>query len=74
MEGGAEEFLLKPVKLADLRKLHSHLLNTTNINDTKEQNDSIIDNDLNNNNTNKRKATSPENSERRSRIQELPVP
>ncbi|CAI9778084.1 unnamed protein product [Fraxinus pennsylvanica] len=72
LEGGAEEFLLKPVKLADLRKLHSHLLNTTNINDTKEQNDSIIDDDLNNN-TNKRKVTSPENSERRPRIQELPV-
>ncbi|XP_073052761.1 two-component response regulator ORR4-like [Primulina eburnea] len=26
LEGGAEEFLLKPVKLSDLRKLHSHLL------------------------------------------------
>lgn len=28
LEGGAEEFLLKPVKLSDLRKLHSHLLNS----------------------------------------------
>ncbi|KAL2503581.1 Two-component response regulator ARR9 [Abeliophyllum distichum] len=58
LEGGAEEFLLKPVKLADLRKLHSHLLNTTNINDSKE-----------NKNTKKRKATSPEHSDRRPRIQ-----
>ncbi|CAA2964356.1 two-component response regulator ORR9-like [Olea europaea subsp. europaea] len=66
LEGGAEEFLLKPVKLADLRKLHSHLLNTTNIHDT------IIDSD-HNNNTNKRKASSPEDSDRRTRIQELPV-
>ncbi|KAL2467742.1 Two-component response regulator ARR-A family [Forsythia ovata] len=57
LEGGAEEFLLKPVKLADLRKLHSNLLNTTNINDSKE-----------NKNTNKRKATSPEHSDRRPRI------
>ncbi|CAA2981241.1 two-component response regulator ORR9-like [Olea europaea subsp. europaea] len=73
LEGGAKEFLLKPVKLADLRKLHSHLLNTTNINDTKEQNDSIVDTDLNNDNINKMKATSPENLERRLRIQELPV-
>ncbi|CAI9764024.1 unnamed protein product [Fraxinus pennsylvanica] len=66
LEEGAEEFLLKPVKLADLRKLRSHLLNTPNIHDT------IIDNDLNNN-TNKRKATLPEHSDRRTRIQELPV-
>ncbi|XP_073290077.1 two-component response regulator ARR17-like isoform X2 [Primulina huaijiensis] len=28
LEGGAEDFLLKPVKLSDLRKLHSHLLNS----------------------------------------------
>ncbi|KZV33026.1 hypothetical protein F511_03292 [Dorcoceras hygrometricum] len=28
LEGGAVEFLLKPVKLSDLRKLHSHLLNS----------------------------------------------
>lgn len=30
LEGGAEEFLLKPVKLSDLRKLHSQLINSTN--------------------------------------------
>ncbi|GER40325.1 response regulator 9 [Striga asiatica] len=29
LEGGAEEFLLKPVKLSDLSKLHSHILKGT---------------------------------------------
>lgn len=79
MEGGAEEFLLKPVKLSDLRKLHSHLLNTTNdpcdenfesANNTNKEESEI---DKNCSNSNKRKATSSDLSDRRPRVQELPV-
>jgi len=29
LEGGADEFLLKPVRLSDLKKLHPHLLKST---------------------------------------------
>ncbi|XP_073275758.1 two-component response regulator ARR17-like [Primulina huaijiensis] len=36
LEGGAEEFLLKPVKLSDLRKLHSHLLKSHRLNQDKD--------------------------------------
>lgn len=87
MEGGAEEFLLKPVKLSDLRKLHSHLLNTANINPCHENANCEIENANNNNKddsetdknctiANKRKApleTSSDLSDRRPRVQELPV-
>ncbi|KAL0365889.1 UNVERIFIED_CONTAM: Two-component response regulator ORR4 [Sesamum radiatum] len=93
LEGGAEEFLLKPVKLSDLRKLHSHLLNTvgheddsttsvcnidnTNKDDTENDNNNN-NNCSNNNNTNKRKtfsttSSSLDLSDRRPRVQELPV-
>ncbi|KAG6419798.1 hypothetical protein SASPL_116310 [Salvia splendens] len=30
LEGGAEEFLLKPVKLSDVEKIHSNLISSTN--------------------------------------------
>ncbi|KAK6131092.1 hypothetical protein DH2020_035168 [Rehmannia glutinosa] len=86
LEGGAEEFLLKPVKLSDLTKLHSHLLNTVshhddNSNIEKTNNINIInkednENDNNCSNTNKRKATlttSSDLSDRRPRVHELPV-
>ncbi|KAK4433705.1 Two-component response regulator ORR4 [Sesamum alatum] len=98
MEGGAEEFLLKPVKLSDLRKLHSHLLNNTvahdddyttsnsireNIDNITNKKDSENDNNCSNN-TNKRKtfsttssssssSSSSDLSDRRPRVQELPV-
>ncbi|XP_057809628.1 two-component response regulator ARR17-like [Salvia miltiorrhiza] len=84
LEGGAEEFLLKPVKLSDVRKIHSHLINSTNnpcddesgiseIESAKREDSEI---DKNCSNANKRKATlatSPDLSERRPRVQELPV-
>ncbi|KAI3460571.1 hypothetical protein Pfo_017234 [Paulownia fortunei] len=91
LEGGAEEFLLKPVKLSDLRKLHSNLLNTINhpchettlddssicnIEKTNNTNKEDNENDKNCSNTNKRKATlttSSDLSDRRPRVQELPV-
>ncbi|KAH6780349.1 response regulator 9 [Perilla frutescens var. hirtella] len=67
LEGGAEEFLLKPVKLSDLRKLHSHLLNTTNnpcdetsncdIENPNDANEEDSEIDKNCSNANKRKAT-----------------
>ncbi|PIN00301.1 hypothetical protein CDL12_27197 [Handroanthus impetiginosus] len=54
LEGGAEEFLLKPVKLSDLRKLHSHLLlQNSNINyhcqddNTDDNADKNTDNNIN---------------------------
>ncbi|XP_011074842.1 two-component response regulator ORR9 [Sesamum indicum] len=96
LEGGAEEFLLKPVKLSDLRKLHSHLLNTVghpchdddddddttaattsicNIDNTNKEDTENDNNNCSNNNTNKRKtfSTTSDLSDRRPRVQELPV-
>ncbi|KAL0432217.1 UNVERIFIED_CONTAM: Two-component response regulator ORR4 [Sesamum latifolium] len=91
LEGGAEEFLLKPVKLSDLRKLHSHLLNTVghddndstsicNIDNTNKEDTENDNNCGNNNNSNKRKtfsttssSSSTDLSDRRPRVQELPV-
>ncbi|KAA8538449.1 hypothetical protein F0562_028005 [Nyssa sinensis] len=80
LEGGAEEFLLKPVQLSDLRKLQSHLLNPlnnscrnidTNFVDTENNNNN--NSDKNSNNANKRKAISPEPSDRRPKMKELAV-
>ena len=77
LEGGAEEFLLKPVQLSDLRKIQSHLSKPLshscedldmNLVDNDENN-----NDKNNNNINKRKAISPECSERIPQMKELAV-
>ncbi|KAI4337827.1 hypothetical protein L6164_016197 [Bauhinia variegata] len=89
LEGGAEEFLLKPLKLSDLDKLQPHLLKTLNHSLEQEppannltacQNDAIVVNNNNNNtNTNissfsKRKAVSTEPSERsRPKMKELEV-
>ncbi|XP_075518958.1 two-component response regulator ARR17-like [Primulina tabacum] len=78
MEGGAEEFLLKPVTLSDLSKLHSHLLNSIthyspcdkDEQEKDDQEDVIVNSVVN---SNKRKATSSEPSERRSRVKELHV-
>ncbi|KAL7086210.1 hypothetical protein ACP275_14G324900 [Erythranthe tilingii] len=83
LEGGAEEFLLKPVKLSDLRKLHSHLvMNTDSCSESFptvldiDNQDSIIccegEIDKNCSITNKRKATlatSSDLSDRRPRVQ-----
>ncbi|KAK3034771.1 hypothetical protein RJ639_032284 [Escallonia herrerae] len=86
LEGGAEEFLLKPVKLSDLRKLQSQLLgslshhsHTQKIDDhlTNNDNPKSIDDDNDNarisTNANKRKAMSPEQLERRPKMKELAV-
>ncbi|KAL8030877.1 hypothetical protein ABFX02_14G314400 [Erythranthe guttata] len=83
LEGGAEEFLLKPVKLSDLRKLHSHLvMNTDSCSESFptvldiDNQDSVIccegEIDKNCSITNKRKATlatSSDLSDRRPRVQ-----
>ncbi|KAM7259822.1 hypothetical protein ACFE04_015563 [Oxalis oulophora] len=54
LEGGAEEFLLKPVRLSDLKKLEPHLL--------KKPMDEFNSNSrMSSNNNNKRKSTSPNN-------------
>lgn len=88
LEGGAEEFLLKPVQLSDLRKLQSYLLKPLthscedldmNLVDSSDHNNNNSDNSnnndkSNNNNLNKRKAMSPEcSSERRPKMKELAV-
>ncbi|KAK9270242.1 hypothetical protein L1049_025819 [Liquidambar formosana] len=82
LEGGAEEFLLKPVQLSDLEKLQSHLLKSLshsckNISDDDGDFDNSDHEDepdnSNNNNASKRKAMSPETSERRHKIKGLAV-
>ncbi|KZV16552.1 hypothetical protein F511_11384 [Dorcoceras hygrometricum] len=74
MEGGAEEFLLKPVTLSDLSKLHSHLLNSTIHHDRPlDKNEQEEADEVNNVVSNKRKATSSEPSERRPRVKGLHV-
>ncbi|CAK9142928.1 unnamed protein product [Ilex paraguariensis] len=47
LEGGAEQFLLKPVKLSDLRELQSHILNPLS-NSCKHFDDSFVDDNTNN--------------------------
>lgn len=84
LEGGAEEFLLKPVKLSDVRKIHSHLISSTNNPSDEnaiceiESANNTNETDKNCSNANKRKATlatpiSSDLSDRRPRVQELPV-
>lgn len=79
LEGGAEDFLLKPVRLSDLKKLEPHLLKTTSHSCKNVQNDSPVFITTENNGINikgsnsikgrsKRKAMSPEPSERRPKI------
>ncbi|XP_060672959.1 two-component response regulator ORR9-like isoform X2 [Ziziphus jujuba] len=76
LEGGAEEFLLKPVQLSDLKKLQHYLLKSLDHSFSKTvhnhdfiENDVVVDSDgnksnensnKNNSNISKRKAVSPE--------------
>uniref|UniRef100_A0A5B6ZJ32 Putative A-type response regulator 3 n=1 Tax=Davidia involucrata TaxID=16924 RepID=A0A5B6ZJ32_DAVIN len=85
LEEGAEEFLLKPVQLSDLRKLQSHLLNPPLNHSCENMDNSFVETENNNNNNNnnnndnsgnnanKRKAMSPEPSDRRPKMKELAV-
>ncbi|KAK6939882.1 Signal transduction response regulator, receiver domain [Dillenia turbinata] len=75
LEGGAEDFLLKPVQLSDVKKLQPRLLKSfdqscTNLPDIDPM---TTDNSKSNNNATKRKALSPEPSERRPKMKELTV-
>ncbi|KAE9446480.1 hypothetical protein C3L33_21619, partial [Rhododendron williamsianum] len=83
LEGGAEEFLLKPVQLSDLSKIHSHLSKPL-VHSSQNRNlsviDNIHDNDSNTNtntnerrncNGNKRKLITQECSERRPKMKEV---
>lgn len=80
LEGGAEEFLLKPVRLSDLSKLQSHLSKPI-VHSRQNLNDNLIENhnnDDNNNNKsngdgNERKPMTRECSDRRSKMKELAV-
>ncbi|CAN6478379.1 unnamed protein product [Victoria cruziana] len=56
LESGAEEFLLKPVRLSDMEKLHPHLLKSQRFLDSNK-----------NSNSRKRKAISPQPVERSSK-------
>ncbi|TKY74255.1 Two-component response regulator ARR9 [Spatholobus suberectus] len=79
LEGGAEEFLLKPLQLSDLDKLQPYFLKSLDNSCEKESANNSIDSDnnenvINNNNSNnsnnsisKRKAMSPEPHQERSR-------
>ncbi|XP_058189692.1 two-component response regulator ORR9-like [Rhododendron vialii] len=83
LEGGAEEFLLKPVQLSDLSKIHSHLskpLVRSSQNRNLSAIDNIHDSDSNTNtntnerrncNGNKRKLITQECSERRPKMKEV---
>ncbi|XP_050235394.1 two-component response regulator ORR4-like isoform X1 [Mercurialis annua] len=61
LEGGAEEFLLKPLRLSDVEKLQPHLLKT------QPDDDTINGSNAKDNNISKRKAISPEPPQRRSK-------
>lgn len=81
LEGGAEEFLLKPLQLSDLKKLQPFFLKSLNGScqpQSESANTSILIDNHNNNNINnsiiKRKAMSPEPPERsRPKMKELAV-
>ncbi|XP_073146684.1 two-component response regulator ORR5-like isoform X2 [Henckelia pumila] len=77
MEGGAEEFLLKPLTLSDLSKLHSHLLNSITHHDhprdKNEQDEDENEEDVVVNKNKRKLATSSEPTERRPRVKELHV-
>ncbi|XP_043719149.1 two-component response regulator ORR9-like [Telopea speciosissima] len=85
LEGGAEEFLLKPVQLSDLEKLQPHLLksltckcnfSTTTTNDSSSNsNNNGININCNSDNSieNKRRAVSPEPAERIPKLKGLTV-
>ncbi|XP_038726016.1 two-component response regulator ORR9-like [Tripterygium wilfordii] len=78
LEGGAEEFLLKPVELSDLEKLQPHLLksldNACKSTDTfgQNENDNSSNKSSNQSNFSKRKAVvSPQITDRRPKVQGL---
>lgn len=85
MEGGADEFLLKPLQLSDLEKLQPYLLKSLNDNRAcrnftddldKEDSANVGESDTSNKCTNsvsKRKVVSSEHSERRTKIKGLAV-
>ncbi|XP_058089692.1 two-component response regulator ORR9-like isoform X2 [Magnolia sinica] len=68
LEGGAEEFFLKPVQLSDMKRLQPHLLKS--LNSTSNNNNN---NTTNSSNNNKRKAMSPPPNERRPKCRSLTV-
>ncbi|XP_028775060.1 two-component response regulator ARR9-like [Neltuma alba] len=71
LEGGAEEFLLKPLQLSDLEKLQPYFLKLP---DNSCEGECISTDNSYNNCNSKRKATSPEPRERsRSKMKELEV-
>lgn len=91
LEGGADEFLLKPVRLSDLEKLQPYILKSLNNPCEDIEGDSIDDSEdekikksnhkdestnkcsTSTNNVAKRKALSPEPTDRRPKIKELAV-
>lgn len=80
LEEGAEEFLLKPVRLSDLEKLQPHLLKSLNRScgnneDSDNDNKNEISNckSTNNGAFSKRKALSAEAPERRPKMKEVAV-
>ncbi|KAB1221078.1 Two-component response regulator ARR9 [Morella rubra] len=78
LEEGAEEFLLKPLQLSDLKKLQPHLLKSLVypskvVNSSTDSGNDIAMNSTNNNVVIKRKAASPDPLERRPKLQGLAV-
>lgn len=76
MEGGAEEFLLKPVQKSDLNKLHSYLLKS--LHSSSNYNAEISNDEDDNGSASKRKAVSAweireANSEKRPKIEGFTV-
>ncbi|KAK6938393.1 Signal transduction response regulator, receiver domain [Dillenia turbinata] len=73
LEGGAEDFLLKPVQLSDMKKLQPRLLKSLHQSCKTLPDNDPFTTDNNSSNKSKRKALSPEPSERRPKIKELTV-
>lgn len=80
LEGGAEEFLLKPVRLSDLEKLQPRLLKSPNRScgnnedsDDEDKNEVSNYKSINNSAFSKRKALSAEAPERRPKMKEVTV-
>eukprot|EP00268_Persea_americana_P035057 TRINITY_DN34618_c0_g1_i3.p1 TRINITY_DN34618_c0_g1~~TRINITY_DN34618_c0_g1_i3.p1 ORF type:complete len:116 (-),score=20.17 TRINITY_DN34618_c0_g1_i3:233-580(-) len=71
LEGGAEEFLLKPVQLSDMKKLHPHLLKSLNCssstatNNNNNSNNNSNRNNEDNNNSGKSISNSSSNNSKR---------
>ncbi|EEF48328.1 Two-component response regulator ARR9, putative [Ricinus communis] len=74
LEGGAEEFLLKPVQLSDVEKLQTHLLKSLDHSCKEVDNNGSSNSNKNSSNSiSKRKAMSPEPPERRPKMKGLAV-